>query len=109
MLCVKRGYSDLLTRLINEDCPIDLTTPCNLCGPHEPQTTVLHALFSAILSMGWFKKLYPEDYIERITELTKLIIKKYPDLLDMEIDREKTARHYAWYWGLGYLIPRIKN
>lgn len=109
MLCVERGYADLLAQLINENCPIDLATPCNMCGPHEPQTTVLHRLFGQIRSMSWFKNAFPEDYIEGITELTKLIIKKYPDLLDMKIDREQTARQYAWSCELAYLIPRIKS
>ena len=109
MLCVKRGYTDLLAHLINESYPIDFTTPCNLYGPHNPQTTVLHQLFGQIRSFGWFKGAFPDDYIEDITELTKLIINKYPDLLDMEIDREQTARQRAWSYGLTYLISPIKN
>lgn len=96
MLCIKRGYADLLTRLIHENCSIDFNTPCNLYSPDEPQTTVLHELFGQIHSMKRFKDCFPKDYIEDITELTKLIIKNNPDLLDMKIERQKTARNYAW-------------
>jgi hypothetical protein len=106
MLCVERGYADLLARLINENCPIDLAKPCNMCGPHNPQTTVLHRLFSQVRSMSRFKNAFPEDYIAGITNLTKLIINKYPDLLDIEVDREQTAREFARFWEVSYLIPR---
>lgn len=104
LLCIQRGYSDLLTSLINENLPVDLTTPCNLCGLENPQTTVLHVLFGQIQTMQLFEKFYPEDYINGITELTKLIINKCPDLLDMKIDREKTARESARYYNLDHLI-----
>ena len=108
MLCVERGYADLLARLINENCLIDLATPCNMCGPHNPQTTVLHNLFGQVRSMNlyWLKNAFPEDYIASIAELTKLIINKYPDLLDIEVDREQTARECARDWNVAYLIPR---
>ena len=109
MLCVERGYADLLAHLINMNHPIDLATPCNMCGLHNPQTTVLHKLFGQVRSMGWFKNAFPEDYREEIADLTKLIIKKYPDLLDMKIDREPTARERAREWNVDYLIPRIKS
>ena len=105
MLCVERGYADLLVRIINENWPIDFATPCNMYGPHEPQTTVLHRLFGQMRSMGWFKDGFPEDYVATITELTKLIINKYPNLLDIKIYREQTARARAWDWGVAYLIP----
>ena len=109
MLCVERGYADLLAHLINMNRPIDLATPCNMCGLHNPQTTVLHQLFAQIRSMDWFKNAFPKDYSEGIADLTKLIIKKYPDLLDMEIDREPTARKRAREWNVDYLIPLIKS
>lgn len=105
LLCVKRGYTDLLTRLINENSPVDLTTPCRVCGPENPETTVLHALFGQVRSMQWFQTTFPEDYIEDIKELTKLIINKRPDLLDMEIDRGKTARQFAYSSEVGHLVP----
>jgi hypothetical protein len=109
MLCVERGYADLLAHLINMNHPIDFATPCNMCGLHNPQTTVLHKLFGQVRSMGWFKNAFPEDYREEIADLTKLIIKKYPDLLDMKIDREPTARERAREWNVDYLIPHIKS
>ena len=112
MLCIKRGYSDLLMHLINEGCLVDLTTPCNLCGLHNPQTTVLHELFGQLRSMNWYwlRSAFPEDYIEHITDLTKLIIKTFPELLDMKLGRGvETARQCAVSYNLGYLIPRIKN
>jgi len=106
MLCVKRGHPDLLERLIAEGHPVDLATPCNLIGPHEPQTTVLHELFGENCKLrGFSKSCYPEEYIALITRLTKLIINKYPQLLDVPIDRNRTARQQASFWDVDYLIP----
>lgn len=96
MLCVERGYSDLLARLINENYPVDLTTPCTLDGPENPQTTILHILFREGHDWYWLKK--PADYKASVTELIKLIINKYPDLLDMKLDRQCTARQCARNW-----------
>lgn len=107
ILCVQRGYADVLERLINENRLVDLATPCNSCGPHEPQTTVLHELFREVSGFRRFKNVWPEDYVARITELTKLIINKYPDLLDIPVNRADTARDRAIFWGNLYdLIPR---
>lgn len=107
MLCVQRGYADVLARLINEDYPVDLITPCNLYGPHEPQTTVLHRLLSEVWKLRKFKDIYSEDYTECITGLTKLIIDKYPGLLDTPVNRARTAGNNAIFlWGLYDLIPR---
>lgn len=109
-LCVERGYADVLERLINEGSPVDLATPCYECGPHEPQTTVLHELFREVAGFRICKNAFPEDYVVRITELTKLIINKYPDLLDIPVYRNRTARDQARFWGdcggLYDLIPR---
>jgi len=106
MLCVKRGYPDLLERLIVEEHPVDLATPCNLIDPDEPQTTVLHALLGQYWTVsGFLSSSYSEEYIELIKRLTKLILNKYPQLLDVRIDRNRTARQQAFFWGLGYLIP----
>ena len=107
MLCVQRGYADILERLINENCPVDLATPCNLCGPHEPQTTVLHKLLAQVSTLRVLKSIYPEDYITHITGLTKLIINKYPELLDMPVNRERTARKQALFHhgNINDLIP----
>lgn len=93
MLCVKRGHADVLERLINENSSVDLATPCSLYFPEEPQTTVLHQLLREVSKMRTFRDVYSEDYIAHITELTKLVIDKYPDLLDMPINKAKTARH----------------
>ena len=95
MLCVEKGHADVLARLINEDYLVDLATPCNVWGPHEPQTTVLHKLLSEVWKLRSFKDLYSEEYIARISELTKLIINKYPDLLDIPVNRARTARNEA--------------
>lgn len=108
MLCLQRGYADVLERLINEDCLVDLATPCNLNGPHNPQTTVLHKLFSEVSKLRNFKDFHSEDYIAGIIELTKLVIKKYPALLDIPVKNARTARNDAIFlWrNLGDLIPR---
>lgn len=95
MLCVHRGYADVLERLINEGYPVDLATPCNLFGPNNPQTTTLHELLSAVRG---FRACYfaapPEDYKTSIIKLAKLIIEKYPDLLDAPVHLQDTARSY---------------
>lgn len=104
MLCVERGYADVLERLINEDHPVDLATPCNLLGPNEPQTTVLHRLISEV-SKTRFCKFYSEDYATRITALTKLIINRYPDLLDMRVKGTRSAGFWALELHLNDLIP----
>lgn len=109
MLCIQRGYADVLERLINEDYPVDITTPCNLyANPDEPETTVLHILFLEVSKVRKFKDCHSEDYIERITGLTKLIINKDPSLLDMPVKKAPTARSQAIFlWrNLGDLIPR---
>ncbi|MCC7414950.1 MAG: ankyrin repeat domain-containing protein [Epsilonproteobacteria bacterium] len=92
MLCVKGGYADVLERLINEGRPVDLATPCNLDGPHEPQTTVLHELLHHVFMLRTFKTSYLEAYTEKITGLTRLIIKKDPGLLDVPVKKARTAR-----------------
>lgn len=96
MFCVKRGYADILERLINENSSIDLTTPCSVYFPEEPQTTVLHKLLREVSKMRAFGDVYSEDYITHITELTKLVIDKYPDLLDMPVNKAKTARQQIY-------------
>ncbi len=106
LLCVNRGYFDLLTHLINEGFEVDFTTPCRLCGIENPQTTILHVLFGQIRQTQWFTSLFPEDYIKGIKELIKLIINECPGLLDLDIDREVTARKRAWNYNLAYLIPK---
>jgi len=114
VLCVERGYIDVLERLIKEGYCVDLATPCNVMGPNEPQTTVLHELFFRILLinggyLGLGSRSYPEEYSARITAFTKLIINNYPALLDIEINRQRTARGYAMNSGnlhVSHLIPR---
>ncbi len=105
MLCVERGYADVLARLINKSYPVDLATPCYLYGPSEPQTAVLSILFYTFNALHKFKGWPPEDYSTLITRLTKLIINKYPDLLDIELDRARTPRQEAEFLELGDLIP----
>jgi hypothetical protein len=108
MLCVKRGYADVLERLINEDCFVDLATPCYLYGIDEPETTVLHQLFFEVGKARRWKqeKFYSEDYTERITALTKLIISKHPNLLDIPLKNEMTAGNYAiFHHNLYDLVP----
>jgi hypothetical protein len=109
MLCVERGYNDVLARLIDEDYPVDLTTACYLIGPHECQTTVLHELFAQVSTLRRFREHFPQDYIERITALTKLIINKYPGLLDTPVNRARTVRQeveFSWSdCNLRNLIP----
>lgn len=92
MLCIERGYADVLERLLNDGCLVDLATPCNLFGFHEPQTTVLHQLLREVSKLRRFKKYYPECYIARITALIELIINKYPDLVDVPVNRARTVR-----------------
>lgn len=104
MLCVERGYADVLERLINEDYPVDLATPCNLYGLNEPQTTVLHRLISEVAKVR-LCKYYPEDYATPITTLTKLIINRYPDLLDMHVKGTRSAGFWALELHLYDLIP----
>ncbi len=103
MLCVQRGYSDLLACLIKKGLPVDLATPCNLIGLDEPQTTVLHILLSEVWKLRKFN-CYSEEYTACITKLTKLIIKKYPELLDMPVYRSRTAGMHAHGRGLFDLI-----
>src|SRR3972149_5634184 len=103
MLCVKRGYADLLASLIKEGYPVDLATPCYECGPDNPQTTVLHIVFRQIMIPGgnyFIRNCFPEDYIASIEELAKLIINKCPDLLDAPLNRAPTARSRAREWNL---------
>lgn len=106
MLCVQRGYADVLERLINENYPVDLATPCNVWGPHEPETTVLHELLGQVWQIRFFKDAFSEDYSKCITRLTKLIINEYPDLLDLSVNGANTARSKAIYRQLYDLIPR---
>lgn len=107
MLCVQRGYTDLLARLINENYSIDVAMPCYLYGLENPQTTVLHQLFGQFRSMtfSFLKDAFPKEYIADINDLIQLIISKYPELLDMNIDREPSARMRAWDWGVACSIP----
>jgi hypothetical protein len=92
LLCVNRGYADVLTRLINEDYPVDLATPCELYGPTEPQTCVLKQLLFEVKKVRLCKECYTKVYEEIITDLTKLIIKKYPNLLDLSLRKAETPR-----------------
>lgn len=105
MLCVQRGHADVLERLINEGYPVDLTTPC-LDESRECQTTVLHNLLGQVWQVRLIKESYSEDYSARITGLTKLIINKYPDLLDIPVNKARTARSKALERNLYDLIPR---
>lgn len=107
MLCVQRGYLDLFERLLNEDAPMDLTTPMKLNGPKEPSTSTLNQLIKYLRGVVLFRSMYPEEYIEKMFALTKLTIKKHPNLLDLPLERSRTARQQLINDNLSSLIPKI--
>ena len=106
MLCIKRGYLDLLECLIDQGYPVDLATPCYLLGFDNPPTTVLYELIIRI----WFIRNHSwfcnnQAINESIIRLTKLIIRNNPDLLDITFPRTWSPRQKIQENDLNDLIP----
>lgn len=106
MLCIKRGYVNLLECLINEGYPVDLATPCYLLGPDNPPTTVLYELIVNIGLRRQCSFVYQNRaFDESAIRLAKLIIQNNPDVLDITFHRAGSPRDKIREYGLGNLIP----
>ena len=109
MLCIRRGYLDVLERLIDQGYSVDLATPCYLLGFDNPPHTVLYELVFQIAfrrNHSWlFQSQEAVNVTENIIRLAKLIIRNNPDLLDLTFPRSWSPRERIRMDGGKDLIP----